>query len=64
MVVGKYEDMNGKTQLNVTVLNDSFCGGEKPSEFVACNNFACYYRWIPGKFGEVKEFHLSEFHFH
>ena len=48
--------MNGKLQLNVTVLNDTFCISEdnpKPDEFVDCNTFPCFYRWTTGKFEEV-----------
>ncbi|CAI8026613.1 ADAMTS-like protein 1 [Geodia barretti] len=52
ILLNKYKDMNGKTQLNVTDVNITQCGGEPPAESEMCNTFDCFYRWIPGRFGE------------
>jgi hypothetical protein len=52
ILLNKYKDMNGKTQLNVTDVNITQCGGEPPAESKMCNTFDCFYRWIPGRFGE------------
>ena len=49
-----YLDMNGKTQFNETVLNDTACDpADIPSDSIVCNDFPCFFEWQPQEFGAV-----------
>jgi hypothetical protein len=50
---GRYKDMNNKTQLNVTVVDDIMCFGQnKPTETIECNTFPCFTKWTAGQYGD------------
>ena len=54
-ITGRYKDMNGKKQFNITTLEDMACNEDtRPEASRACNNHKCFFVWRAGRqYGDV-----------
>ena len=54
MIGNRSVNMNGKVEVDLTPVNDSFCNdSKKPKDTRQCNTFRCFFQWRVGAYGKV-----------